>query len=248
MTSLALKAAQVRTALHQAGCDCFTLYHFGEVDSTNAWLLRRPDLPAASVCWADEQTAGRGRGGGKWHTPAGSGIALSIAWDFPAMPAPALTLAVGVAVIRALPESPLQLKWPNDILLNNRKAGGILVETQGCRAVLGVGLNLSVAPEQPIDQPWANLPPASTPARVARLIEQLGAACARFAADGFAPFADEWQAHHAWHGREVEVLEPKCPWRGSIEGLRADGALLINAAGQQRALTQAVGLRLAAVG
>ena len=245
MTAPASKAARIRTALQQAGCGHVEIHALDKVDSTNSWLLRHPDLPSGSVCLADQQTAGRGRAGRLWHTPRGSAIALSLARDFPAPPAPALTLVAGVAVIRALPESCLQLKWPNDLLLEGRKAGGILVEARGRRAVIGIGLNLAITPDATIDQPWTNLPPSDPIARIARLIEQLGAACDRFAAAGFAPFAEEWRASHAWQGREVEVLETE-PWRGRIEGLRADGALLIAAAGGQRALTQAVGLRLAA--
>ena len=244
MTAPASKAARIRTALQRAGCGHFEIHAFDEVDSTNSWLLRHPDLPSGSVCLADQQTAGRGRAGRTWHTPPGSAIALSLARDFPAPPQPALTLVAGVAVVRALPESRLQLKWPNDLLLEGRKVGGILVEAQGRRAVIGIGLNLALAPDEAIDQPWTNLPPGDPVERIARLIEQLDTACARFAADGFAPFADEWRASHAWQGREVEVLETE-PWCGRIEGLRADGALLIAAAGRRRALTQAVGLRLA---
>lgn len=124
------------------------------VPSTNTWLLERAPTPpaAAEALLALHQTAGRGRRGRTWQAPRGSGLCLSVAWTFATMPgnAPALTLALGVAAARALESIGLgeaMLKWPNDIVWQDRKLGGILVEStttpdHAFRVVAGVGINL----------------------------------------------------------------------------------------------------------
>ena len=133
------------------------------VPSTNTWLLERPPSPAgaAEAVLALHQTAGRGRRGRTWQAPRGSGLCLSVAWTFETMPAhaPALTLALGVAAARALESIGLgeaMLKWPNDIVWQDRKLGGILVEStttpeHAFRIVAGVGINLQLPEEFSLD-------------------------------------------------------------------------------------------------
>jgi BirA family biotin operon repressor/biotin-[acetyl-CoA-carboxylase] ligase len=108
------------------------------VDSTNQFLVDAlPDQPSsAHLCTAEIQTSGRGRRGRSWVAPFGSGICMSIAWQFAELPPQfsALSLAVGVAIVRALERfgfSGVQLKWPNDLLWQQRKLGGILIEMRG---------------------------------------------------------------------------------------------------------------------
>ena len=140
-------------AADTAGVPC-TVTVLDNVPSTNTWLLEQPApaAGAAEVLLALHQTAGRGRRGRTWRAPRGSGLCLSVAWTFDAMPAnaPALTLALGVAAARALESIGLgeaMLKWPNDIVWQDRKLGGILVESattpaHAFRVVAGVGINL----------------------------------------------------------------------------------------------------------
>lgn len=110
----------------------------------------------AVVCLAEEQTAGRGRRGREWFSPWGRSFYGSIGWEFAeGLPAlEGLSLAVGVALVRALARygiAGVQLKWPNDLVANGAKLGGVLIEVQAeaggsCRAVIGIGLNLSLPP------------------------------------------------------------------------------------------------------
>ena len=116
------------------------------------------DMPIGSVVIADHQTAGRGRLERRWDAPPGTALLVS----FVLRPAPLLSLAAGVAAAEACgPE--VRLKWPNDLLLDGRKLGGILVETTPRKAICGIGINLSSAPEgaarldRPRDEVFARL-------------------------------------------------------------------------------------------
>ena len=142
-----------------------------QIPSTNSYLVERAtaNAPSGSICFAEQQTAGKGRRGRHWVSPFGSNIYLSILWRFQASPLAisGLSLAIGVAVIRALKlhyGDIFQLKWPNDIYWQGLKLGGILVEVSGesegpCAAVIGLGLNtyLSEPEAAEITQQWTDL-------------------------------------------------------------------------------------------
>lgn len=115
-------------------------------------------MPIGSIVIADHQTAGRGRLEHRWEAPEGTALLVS----FVLMPQPLLSLAAGVAAAEACgPE--VRLKWPNDLLLEDRKVGGILVESTAAKAVCGIGINLTWAPagaaqlNQPRDQVFERL-------------------------------------------------------------------------------------------
>ena len=119
-------------------------------ESTNAEALAAAAAGAAEglLVLADEQTAGRGRHGRTWAAPAGSSLLLSLVVRPVVAPAsvsllPLLTgMVLAETVARHLPEAQVGLKWPNDLLVDGRKAAGILVEGVGGAAVIGVGVNV----------------------------------------------------------------------------------------------------------
>lgn len=113
--------------------------HLGSVTSTQD-VAR--GLPVGSIVIADHQTAGRGRLDRRWEAPKGTALLVSFVLD----PNPLLSLAAGVAAAEAC-GSQVRLKWPNDLLLSERKLGGILVETTPVKAICGVGINLTWSPE-----------------------------------------------------------------------------------------------------
>jgi len=131
---------------------------FTTVDSTNSEGKRRSaDEPEGTVLLSETQSAGRGRLGRQWVSPYGKGIWLSVILkpELPAFKIPALTsvaaAAVCLALERVMPSQAedIQIKWPNDILLNGRKIGGILTEMQVSAAkvqavILGIGLNVNL--------------------------------------------------------------------------------------------------------
>lgn len=99
-------------------------------------------MPVGSVVVADHQTAGRGRLERRWESPSGTALLVSFVLE----PNPLLSLAAGVAAAEACGPD-VRLKWPNDLLLHGKKLGGILVETTPGRAICGIGINLTWAPE-----------------------------------------------------------------------------------------------------
>lgn len=129
--------------------------HFRTTDSTNerAKELALGGAPAGAVVTADEQSTGRGRRGNAWFAPAGACLLYSaLLRPFDAEQAPLLPLAVPLAVCEAAEEvAPVrcQLKWPNDVWIDERKVAGVLVEArpEDGWAVIGVGLNVAIRQE-----------------------------------------------------------------------------------------------------
>jgi BirA family biotin operon repressor/biotin-[acetyl-CoA-carboxylase] ligase len=135
--------------------------HFAEVGSTNALALEAAQTGARGGVWvADKQTAGRGRGGHQWHSAAGDGLYVSalVTPELPMVMALWISLATGLAAKAAIAEVTgldVDIRWPNDLMLDGRKCGGILVETavdiaadKGAMlryGVIGVGINVNHA-------------------------------------------------------------------------------------------------------
>lgn len=130
------------------------LNHFRTIDSTNTYALEQAQqgAPHGSYYVADEQTAGRGRSDHSWHSNAGQGLYLSVLLrpELAVADLVWLPLLAGLATHRAIHEVTAlsaDLRWPNDILIENRKAAGILVEAlseadRATAAVIGIGINL----------------------------------------------------------------------------------------------------------
>jgi BirA family biotin operon repressor/biotin-[acetyl-CoA-carboxylase] ligase len=223
--------------------------------STNAELMARAESGAASgsAIACEVQTAGRGRRGTAWITPPGGALAFSLLWRMPQSGGAlaGLSLAAGVACKRALDACGVpgaELKWPNDLLHDGRKLGGILVETAPARAgaavVCGVGLNtrlndaaLGAIPQPATDVAALCTRPPSRTVLLGKLLAELAAVMQGFALHGFAPFRDEWLRHHAHQGRDVDVvLADARSIRGRVHGIADDGALLVEHGGGLEAL------------
>ena len=143
------------------------------------------DLPIGSVVVADHQTSGRGRLSHRWEAPPGTALLVSFVLN----PNPLLSLAAGVAAAEACGRG-VRLKWPNDLLLDRRKVGGILVEASPAKAVCGIGINLTWAPEgaahlnvprdalldrlRPAIERWSTAPPGEVLARWRELSDTIG--------------------------------------------------------------------------
>ncbi|MGA2561015.1 MAG: biotin--[acetyl-CoA-carboxylase] ligase [Terracidiphilus sp.] len=120
--------------------------------NTNALAAAKVGAPHGSVFFADEQTAGRGRGGHTWHSAPGDGLYVSVLLrpTLPASTLPLLPLAAGLAAASAIQQATslaIDLRWPNDLLIGPRKLGGILVEARTesasiAHAVVGIGINV----------------------------------------------------------------------------------------------------------
>jgi BirA family transcriptional regulator, biotin operon repressor / biotin---[acetyl-CoA-carboxylase] ligase len=218
--------------------------------STNAVLLAtrlsRPELLAA-----DEQTAGRGRRGRRWHSPPGCGALFSLGLPLarPVRELPGLSIVAGVAAVRALRAlgaADAALKWPNDLLLRGAKLGGILVETRaqgaGSAAVIGVGVNWRMSPglAARLRRSVAALedglqPLPSRNAVIGALARGVLAALRAFDSAGFEPFRSDWDAVHAYAGQALRVrLADGRVFAGVAAGLDTDGALRLRTRGGLR--------------
>ena len=230
-----------------------------EADSTSSRVASLAQAGAASgtALAAEWQRAGRGRRGRAWQAAPGEGITFSVLWRFERGPGhlAGLSLAAAVAVARALEASGcagVGLKWPNDLVHDWAKLGGILVETAGemqgpTAATVGIGINhrLADGTAERIGQPVTDLAACApaVPGRnllLASLLDHLEQAFRRFERDGFAAFRDEWRARHAYAGLDVSVQEgerPACTAR--IVDVDDDGALRADFGGTTRSLTSA---------
>jgi len=254
-----LDAAAIRAALREeAGGRLQQLEVLFEVDSTNSRLLGRPGPPAgfADAALAELQNAGRGRRGRRWIAPFGASLALSLGWTFRDAEGvdSTLSLAVGVAVCRALGgfgARGIRLKWPNDIWFEDRKLGGVLVETRTsggtAHVVVGVGLNLHLSDESrrqigtladaPADPRGLAALDAACPSPVSRnalaaaLLTELLRMLPLFERRGFAAFRDEWRSLDALRGRPACVLLAQDAVEGIARGVDEDGGLLLEHGG-----------------
>lgn len=258
-----LDPVEIAALLQQAHCpiECTVL---DDCDSTNARLLADVEIAAPHALICEHQYAGRGRRARLWHAGLAEGLSFSVLWasERPARALNGLSLAVGVACIRALNElgiSGITLKWPNDLLFRSAKLGGILIEMQRSlgptRVVIGIGINTHLRRDlsAQLGQPISDLHAAATtlPTRnqlFASLLVHLWRALANFEKEGFAAFRDEWLAHHAYQGRRVHLgADAKPAVEGLVEGVAEDGALLLRTdAGLQRFISGDLSLRLAA--
>jgi BirA family transcriptional regulator, biotin operon repressor / biotin---[acetyl-CoA-carboxylase] ligase len=238
-----------------------------EVDSTNSRLLAAPPPPSGSadICLSELQHAGRGRRGRRWIAPFGSGIALSVAWTFSdgARTLPALSLAVGVAVWRALVRAGARgvtLKWPNDIWFRDRKIGGVLIELRAeasgpAHVVIGIGINVTLpaAARQEIEAGGVHVAAvadacAAPPSRngiAGAILDELLGMLGQFEREGFAAFRDAWLALDALGGRPARVVLADTAISGTACGVDPEGALLLDTGDRvQRFVSGEASLRL----
>jgi BirA family transcriptional regulator, biotin operon repressor / biotin---[acetyl-CoA-carboxylase] ligase len=219
------------------------------IDSTNSALLARanPESGRAEVLLAEYQSAGRGRRGRAWLAPPGGAICLSISWMFREVPQDlgALGLVVGVCTLRALRThgvDTLTLKWPNDLLLDERKLGGVLIDLRAESAgpacvIIGIGLNLAVGAEllariaaggtAATDLASAVQPLPARNAIAASLVSACVAGLLEFERQGLKPFIEDFRAADALRGRPVDVIAADGIARGVARGIDLRGALML---------------------
>jgi BirA family biotin operon repressor/biotin-[acetyl-CoA-carboxylase] ligase len=231
-----------------------------ETGSTNADLVARiPRLHHPTLLVARHQTAGRGRAGRSWLSSAdGGSLTFSLAWRFsvPLARLAGLPLAVGVALAESLGQLdvPVQLKWPNDLLKDGAKLGGILVESRQAGdatwAVIGVGLNLMLPDETEarIGTPAASAPWLARMDRnrlLATLLDRLWDNLILFEQQGLAPFMARWMRLHAYQGLPVRILDKgQTVSEGTAAGIDEHGRLLLDTgAGRIGVLAGDVSLR-----
>lgn len=240
-----------------------------ETDSTNARVLAAERPVGELVAYlAEYQSAGRGRRGRRWLAPPGSGICLSVGGRLPAAPSDyaSLPTAVGVACAAALEGLGVQgigLKWPNDLLLDGHKLGGILIELRGesqgpAVVAVGIGLNvrLGAAARSGIAAAGglpaadlgclANATPVDRNALAAALAAAITGCLERAPAGLSDAVLDGWRQRDVLRGRAVRIEDAGADRVGIALGLDRSGALLLEVAdgARQRVTAGEVSLRL----
>ena len=240
----------------------FNVQILDEVASTNTYLMQHKDSAHATCVAAHVQTHGKGRRGRTWVSQLGASLTFSLLWRFQcgAAALSGLSLAVGVALIRALNSlsvNNVQLKWPNDVLVEGKKLAGILIELQGdlegpSAAVIGVGVNLNLPKNvlDSIDQPAIDLANASIKhvnqsELLGVILKHLADVLSSFETHGFIGLRDEWLSYHAYENKPVRMLLPNgTDVHGIVKGVADDGILLVQTAlGLQRFSAGEISLR-----
>ena len=210
-----------------------TVHFYDEVDSTNvtAMDLAQQDAPEGTVILAEQQLRGRGRGDRSWHSPAGVGIYCSIVLRPDLSPAKAVALETNL-----LP----RIKWPNDILINDKKVVGILLESKvgatGVEyAIIGFGINVN---HTPADLPQKLLLAASSlfielgepvdrSTLIAKILAEVEYLYERLQQGDLAIILEEWRHFSATLGRHVRILQRGELTEGIAVDITEEGALVV---------------------
>lgn len=223
-----------------------------EVGSTNAWLMQQK-ITGTRACFAEYQSAGVGRRARAWSSPFAANLYFSVSHALMPSRAPlgTLSLALGVALaerLRKLGVADVGVKWPNDLYVEGAKLAGILIEHRGeaggpSRVVVGIGLNVTMAPEQAaaVDQPWRRLAdympePPERNALAGQMLDAVLAALHTFQNTGFESFRAQWPKLDLVRDREVMIDDGASRRHGIARGIGADGALRIEVDGDIEAI------------
>ncbi|WP_342247427.1 bifunctional biotin--[acetyl-CoA-carboxylase] ligase/biotin operon repressor BirA [Pseudomonas sp. OTU5201] len=241
-----------RSILNASGAP-WSHHVFESLDSTNAEVMRRlsAGLAPPFAVIAERQTEGRGRRGRRWVSPYAQNVYYSLALRIEggARQLEGLSLVVGLAVLSTLHSFGLTaagLKWPNDLLVGNRKVAGVLLELLGdpadlCHVVVGIGINVNMQqPAEEIDQPWTSMQIdtgvlVDRNALVSCLSARLEYYLGRHKREGFSALREEWERGHLWQGKQVNLIAGVQKIQGSVVGIDVTGALRLSVNGEERA-------------
>lgn len=237
---------------------------FWSLESSNAHTLARAKqgLRNGYTCITEQQTQGRGRRGRTWQSPIGGNIYLSQYWQLSEglSAAGGISLAVAVALIKALrtvlgdsgekeyPGNPgisgIGVKWPNDIVFQDKKLAGILIEISGessgpCHIVVGIGINVHLSKESAlaIEQPWIDLQtvmagPIPRNQLVANLMVELIRVQQHAEKGQLDTYLQQWRDLDAYHNRPVVIQSAKGEFHGIVRGIDENGALQLACNGE----------------
>ncbi|MFT5574359.1 MAG: BirA family biotin operon repressor/biotin-[acetyl-CoA-carboxylase] ligase [Cryomorphaceae bacterium] len=241
-----LDAEEIAEVLRQDfPLDSFEL--FQSLNSTNSHLLSQTfGHGRARVCLTESQLAGRGRRGNEWLSAPYRNIMMSVSWGFASWPSTitGLGLAVALSVTKVLNERyglEVKIKWPNDLLVNDDKLAGILIDVAGdasgaCNVVIGLGLN--------VDQPdWSDCQSAAyrwqdlnglgiklnRNVLIAQILNSLTQMLQSFESAGFEPLVGAWNSLSSYAHRRIRVGSDTDFICGEMAGVDSIGALMLDA-------------------
>lgn len=214
------------------------------VSSTNDCLKELKQQKGIKICLAEQQTSGRGRLGREWYSPFGRNIYLSCRYPFQKdiSELAGLSLVVGLAVLRTLHhfgmDEPLVAKWPNDILYQQKKISGTLIDIQAeahgaSHAIIGIGINVNMLQDaNRIMQAWTSMQNElgryiDRNELSAELINTLLDYLTRFNQDGFQSFIEEWTEADCLTQQLITLKNLDTTFTGKVLGVNAQGNLLL---------------------
>lgn len=217
------------------------------IDSTNTYLLTKSlqRVCHGEVSIAEQQSKGRGRRGKEWISPFGKNLYMSVAWSMPTSghSVDGLSLATGVCVVRGLAAcgvEGVQLKWPNDLLVDGSKLGGILIEVSNPKLarvaiIVGIGINLQMplASGRIIDQSWTDMTKVtgrniSRNLVAAKVLDSVLVMLNTFPEMGFRSYRAAWQGFDAFRDKQVEIHIGNETITGIERGVDDQGALCLD--------------------
>jgi BirA family biotin operon repressor/biotin-[acetyl-CoA-carboxylase] ligase len=251
---------------HLSPLNCESVEVLQSVESTNSFLLATEILNGrAKICVAEAQSAGRGRRGNDWQSAPYRNVMLSISWGFDHWPETitGLGLAVALCVAETVNNAydlDIKIKWPNDLMVNDDKLAGILIDVAGessgcCNVVVGLGLNVH-QPDWSASEAayrWADLQSLGVSPNRNQFIGQISNSVidmlSQFADSGFEPLVDRWNALSSFSGRRVKVGNQNDFIQGRMVSVDSAGALLVvdDSGKQHRFADSNVSVRLASV-
>lgn len=218
--------------------------------STNSVLFNRLHSKQihGHVVFAEYQSEGRGRRGNQWFAPLGSGLMFSLGWHFDVVPntMSLLSLFIGVAVARTLRSENIKcpcLKWPNDIVVDKKKIGGVLIEVRGeaggpIDVVIGIGINYELPREtyslinQPITDICSHADENTSRNKIAAtLLANLFEVLKQIEVGECNDLLNEWRTLDCYTGQQVKLILPNEEIEGIIKGVDEQGALLMSVNG-----------------
>jgi BirA family biotin operon repressor/biotin-[acetyl-CoA-carboxylase] ligase len=221
-----------------------------QLSSTNTYLLDKNLVCDTNICFAESQTAGRGRRGKQWVSPDKSNLYFSISRLFKlnSSALSGLSLVIGITLAETLQQyctKKIGVKWPNDLLVDNKKLSGILIEIKSqndgnCKVVIGIGINIEMTTDEAdsIDRPYINLnqcdlyKPIQQNKLAANLLNNLLSALDTFDKVGFKAFTEKWNALDVWLNKSVKLTIGSKVINGVHNGIDVTGGLILNIDGK----------------
>lgn len=218
------------------------------IGSTNDYLANKmhKENCHGRVCLAEQQTSGKGRRGRTWVSPFGRNLYMSIGWLIPKKTKgiSTLSLVVGIEIAELLRElgfKEVSLKWPNDLLLDSAKLGGILTEmvlsTDNHGMVIGIGINfeLGIHQRSGIDQPVGCIPKDRGIKRdllTGKILNRLLPALNNFPDHGFSPYLERWEGLNLFQNQIVNIYRGDEAYNGIDRGIDKEGNLILESKGK----------------
>ena len=190
----------------------FNLHIYDEIDSTNDEAKRIEGIKDFHIFITEKQTKGRGRHGKKWSSPNSGNIYMTISTSQNTSQINPISLISGLickkAIDKLIKKSSIMLKWPNDILFNDKKIGGILVETEinkeNVKTIIGIGINLNINKEESW---WGDLSRFALESKRNELINLILTEFLNIFDNSYDNWVDDWKKSCMHINKEIEIFD-----------------------------------------